>query len=381
MIRGMRVGRSLAACTLALGLAGCGVFGIGGGDAPKPTPLTPIESTVPMKAAWSVSVGKSQGYSFLPELEGGRIYAAAADGGITMIEEDSGKVSGKIDAKRPLSGGLAVEESKIIVGTGKGDVLALDLTGKVVWTTNVTGEVIAPASVSKKTAVIRTADGRIVGLNLEDGKRKWVYQRPMPVLMLRSETGVMAINKDVLAGYPGGKLIALDIETGALTWEVTVSLPKGATELERIADVAGVPVVEGTRVCAAAFQGKIACFEIQTRNMVWSRDIWSSKGLAVDAKNIYIADDLGNVHALDKNTGASLWKQDKLQYRRLTAPLWVGGRVVVGDLQGFVHVLSIEDGKFIGRIATDGSPIRAMIPAPGGIVVQTANGSVVALRF
>jgi len=370
-----------SACALALGLAGCGVFGIGGGDAPKPTPLTPIESSVPMKASWSVSVGKAQNFSFLPELEGGKVYAAAADGSITMIDEDSGKVAGKIDAKRPLSGGLAVEDSKIIVGTIKGDVLAFDPAGKLVWTTNVTGEVIAPASVSKKTAVVRTADGRIVGLNLEDGKRKWVYQRPMPVLMLRTETGVMAINNDVLAGYPGGKLIALDIETGALTWEVTVSLPKGATELERIADIAGVPVVDGTRVCAAAFQGKIACFEIQTRNMVWSRDIWSSRGLAVDAKNIYIADDLGNVHALDKNTGASLWKQDKLLYRRLTAPLWVGGRIVVGDLQGYVHVLSVEDGKFIGRIATDGSAIRTMIPAPGGIIVQTANGSVVALRF
>ena len=370
-----------SACALALGLAGCGVFGIGGGDAPKPTPLTPIESSVPMKASWSVSVGKAQNFSFLPELEGGKVYAAAADGSITMIDEDSGRVAGKIDAKRPLSGGLAVEDSKIIVGTIKGDVLAFDPAGKLVWTTNVTGEVIAPASVSKKTAVVRTADGRIVGLNLEDGKRKWVYQRPMPVLMLRTETGVMAINNDVLAGYPGGKLIALDIETGALTWEVTVSLPKGATELERIADIAGVPVVDGTRVCAAAFQGKIACFEIQTRNMVWSRDIWSSRGLAVDAKNIYIADDLGNVHALDKNTGASLWKQDKLLYRRLTAPLWVGGRIVVGDLQGYVHVLSVEDGKFIGRIATDGSAIRTMIPAPGGIIVQTANGSVVALRF
>ncbi|QJR11744.1 Outer membrane protein assembly factor BamB [Usitatibacter rugosus] len=371
----------IAGCAITLGLAGCGVFGIGGGDAPKPTPLTPIESTVAMKAAWTTPVGKALGFSFTPEIEGGRVYAAAADGGITMIEEDTGKVVGRIDAKRPISGGLAVEESKVIVGTSKGDVIAFDPTGKTVWTTNVTSEVIAPASVSKKTAVIRTADGRIVGINLDDGKRKWVYQRPMPVLMLRSDTGVQAIGNDVLAGYPGGKLIALDIDTGQLTWEVTVSLPKGATELERIADISGVPVVDGARVCAAAFQGKVACFEIQTRNMVWSRDIWSSKGLAVDGKNIYIADDTGNVHALDKNTGASLWKQDKLLYRRLTAPLIVAGRVAVGDIQGFVHVLSVEDGKFIGRIATDGSPIRTMIPAPGGIVVQTANGSVVAIRF
>jgi hypothetical protein len=125
---------------------------------------------------------------------------------------------------------------------------------------------------------------------------------------------------------------------------VTVSLPRGSTELERIADISGVPVIDGSRVCAAAFQGKVACFEIQTRNMVWSRDIWSSRGLAVDAKNIYIADDNGNVHALDKAAGASVWKQDKLAYRRLTAPLIVGARIVVGDGQGYLHVLSPDDG-------------------------------------
>ena len=369
------------AIALSLALSGCGVFGIGGGDAPKPTPLTEIKSTVTPRAAWTASVGKSQGFHFAPELEGGRIYAAAADGTITILDEDTGRLHARFDAKKKLSGGIAVEDSKILVGTLKGDVLAFDPAGKPVWTSNVAGEVIAPASISKKVAVIRTADGRIFGLSLDDGKRKWVYQRPMPSLLLRTDVGAQALGSDVVAGYPGGKLIALDLEDGKLTWEVTVSLPRGATELERIADVAGVPVMDGARVCAAAFQGKVACFEIQTRNMVWSRDIWSSKGLAVDGKNIYIADDNGNVHALDKGTGASVWKQDKLAYRRLSAPVIVNGLLVVGDGMGYLHVLSPEDGRFVGRLATDGSPIHALVPVPAGLVVQTAGGSIVSVRL
>jgi outer membrane protein assembly factor BamB len=374
--------RLALAALAAASLAGCGVFGIGrSSDLPKPTPLTEIKSTVTPKAAWTVSVGKSGGFVFQPELEGGRVYAAAADGGITQIDEDSGRVVNRIDTKRKISGGLAVEESKIIVGTTKGDVVAYDPAGKEVWSSTVGGEVIAPAAVSRNIAVVRTADGRIFGLGLADGKRLWVFQRPMPPLLLRTDVGALAMGGDVLAGYPGGKLIALDIDDGKLTWEVTISLPRGATELERIADVAGMPAMDGSRVCAAAFQGKVACFEIQTRNMVWSRDLWSSRSLAVDAKNVYLSDDTGNVHALDKGSGASVWKQDKLLYRRLTAPLMAGGYIVVGDGLGFVHVIAPEDGSLIGRLATDGSAVQALVKTSGGLIVQTANGSVISVRL
>ena len=128
---------------------------------------------------------------------------------------------------------------------------------------------------------MRTADGRIFALNLADGKRRWVYQRPTPALLLRAETAVVATTANVVAGYPGGKLIALDMDDGKLTWEVTVSLPRGSTELERVADVAGLPVIDGGRICAGAFQGKVACFDIQSGNTVWTREISTATGLAV----------------------------------------------------------------------------------------------------
>ena len=191
---------------------------------------------------------------------------------------------------------------------------------------------------------------------------------------------MLAIGRDVVAGYPNGKLIALDIEDGKLTWEVSVAQPRGATELERIADVAGLPVVEGGQVCAAAFQGKVSCFEIQSRNMVWARDLSSTRALGRDAKNIYVVDDSSAVHALDKAQGASLWKQDKLVNRRLTAPAVLDGRIVVGDLQGYLHVLSPDNGEIIGRLATDGTPIASIVPIAGALIVQTAGGAVLMVR-
>ena len=380
--------RAAFAAFAAAGIAGCTswnplvAFGIISETSHKPTPLTPIEAKVTPRVIWSQSVGKSGGYSFRPDAEGGRIYAASSEGGVSVFEEDSGKVYTRTDTKKPLSGGVEVADNRIFVGTQKGEVIALDAAGKPIWTTSVAGEIIAPPSVSRKVAVVRTADGRIFGLSTEDGKRLWVFQRPSPSLLLRSDAGVIAIGGDVLAGYPNGKLIALDLDDGKLTWEVTVSPPRGATELERIADVAGLPVIDGNNVCAGAFQGKVACFEIQSRNLLWSRDVSTARSIARDTKYLYIVDDTGAVHALDKSSGASVWKQEKLKYRKLSAPLVFDGRVIVGDVEGFVHVLSGDDGALIGRLATDGSPITALVATPGGgVALQTAKGAVSLVRF
>ncbi len=346
-----------------------------------PTPLTPIEAKVTPHPAWTASVGKSKGFNLRPAIDQGKVYAAAADGTITVLAEDTGKQLERFETKKPISGGLEVADGRIFAGTLKGQVLALDTAGKSLWSAQVAGEVIAPASVSRNAAVVRSADGRIFAYSVADGKRLWVYQRPTPTLLLRSPAGVLAVAGDVVAGYPNGKLVALDIDDGKLTWEATVALPRGSTELERIADVAGLPVIDGGNVCAGAFQGKVACFEIATRNTVWSRDISTARALATDAKNLYAIDDTGSVLALDKHSGASVWKQEKLRYRQLTAPAVFDGHVVVGDGYGFLHVLSPDDGALIGRLATDGSAIVSLVPGLSALFVQTAGGAVVAVRF
>ncbi len=383
----MRAPAAIAVALLLLLPAACSSYnplvalGIKSEPAHKPTPLAPLTPSVRARAIWTTPVGKGGGYRFRPAVDQARIYTAAADGNLTILDEDTGRVATRADTKKKLSGGVEFGDGKVFVGTLKGEVLALDPAGKTLWTTSVAGEVIAPPSVSRKIVVVRTADGRIFGLSTEDGKRQWVFQRPTPSLLLRSEAGVLSAGADIVAGYPNGKLLALDAEDGKLLWEVTVMQPRGTTELERIADVAGLPVMDGGNVCAGAFQGKVACFDIPTRNMLWSRDISSARNLARDAKNLYVVDDDGAVHALDKTSGAVAWKQDKLLYRRISSPALVEGLVVVGDGEGFLHVMAPGDGALVGRLATDGTAIESLTPVAGGVLVQTAGGSLSLVRF
>jgi outer membrane protein assembly factor BamB len=161
-----------------------------------------------------------------------------------------------------------------------------------------------------------------------------------------------------------------------------VALPKGATELERVTDIVGDPTAAGREICAAAYQGRVACYDAQNGNQLWARDLSSLTGVSFDARYAFVSDDKGAVHALDRTNGRSVWKQDRLSYRRLSLPLPLGTEVAVGDLQGYVHFLARESGAFVARASTDGSPIRAaLLKLPEGFVAQTQNGGLYALNL
>jgi outer membrane protein assembly factor BamB len=346
----------------------------------KPTELGPIEPSARLALSWQAGVGGAGGYVLTPALAGASVYAAAQDG--TLARFDGGTQLWRIGVGQGISGGVGSDGQVVVVATAKGEVLAFDNSGKPLWKNRVSSEVLAAPKVAQGLVLVRSADSRIFAFDAADGKRKWVYQRSTPALTLRSNAGVTIAGKMALVGFPGGKLVAIALSNGAAMWEATVALPKGATELERISDITSVPVVAGRDVCAAAYQGRVACFDLASGNLLWSRDISSGAGIDVDGRNLYVTDDRGAVHALDRANGATVWKQDKLLMRQVSRPLALGEHVAVGDFQGVIHLLRRENGVFAARLNTDGSGIAAEPQRyEGGLLVQTRNGGLYAVKI
>lgn len=344
----------------------------------KPAELEPISPSASLAVLWQSGVGSAGGYVLTPAVVGSSVYAAAQDG--TVARYDNGSQVWRINAGQTISGGVGADGRMVAVATAKGEVLAFDNTGKALWKARVTSEVLAAPQIAEGLVLVRSGDNRIFGLDAADGKRKWVYQRSTPALSLRSNVGVTVAGKVALAGFPGGKLVAIALNNGAAMWEATVALPKGATELERVSDVTSAPVVAGREVCAAAYQGRVACFELASGNHLWSRDMSSAAGIDVDARNIYVTDDKGAVHALDRANGATVWKQDKLFMRQVSRPIALSSHIAVGDYQGVVHLLRRENGAFAARHNTDSSGIAAEPQrVERGFLMQTRNGGLYAL--
>jgi outer membrane protein assembly factor BamB len=391
----MRVSRSAPLLAAAALLAGCSALSSlnpmnwWGGDSsgPKPAPLPEIKPTLTIQPVWRAGVGNAGTWLFVPAVRGDTVYAAAADGTLAAMDLTRGTQKWRIQANRAgLSAGVAASADLVVVGTPKGEVLAFDSTGREKWRALVSSEVLAPPLIVDDVVYARTSDNRVHAFAAADGRRRWVYQRTAPALVLRNFAGLAAADGSLFAGFPGGKLVAIATANGTLRWEGTVALPRGATELERIADVTGPPVLADRMVCGVAYQGRAACFDTTNGTPAWTREVSSQAGMTVDGRFAFVSDDRSAVVGLSSATGTSLWKQDKLLHRGISAPLSIGRAVIVGDLEGYLHALSREDGAFIGRVPTDGSwiaapPQRVVLPDGEGILVQTRAGGVFVFRL
>jgi outer membrane protein assembly factor BamB len=349
------------------------------GGSKKPGPLPPVKTSATPKILWQASVGKAvPGLS--PAVTTSAVYAAATDGSLARIDPANGRIVWKVSTGKHLSAGPGADNSLVVVATDKGDVLAYDADGKPRWTAKVSSQVDAPPIVGDNVAVVISSDGRIYGLDGADGRTKWVDQRTNPPLVVRNSAGGIVSRGGVFIGTAGGRLIALDIDTGTIGWDSAVATPKGSTELERIADITSLPYISEREICAVAYQGRLACFDILRGTLIWSRDVSSIGGLTGDRRNLYVTDDKGAVQALDAANGASLWKQDALAGRHIGGPQLVGIYVGVVDIDGYLHLLSRIDGAYVGRIASDGkNPTTQPAMLAEGAAWQSEGGNVIAV--
>lgn len=346
----------------------------------QPAKLVELKGSMAVRTAWKLDIGKAKGYQFSPALSGNTLVVAAADGAIARVDAATGKQMWRVKADSDLSAGVGTDGNLIVVGAEKGILMGYDMDGKLLWKTQLSSEILSAPVVSQGIVVARSIDNRIVGVDATDGSKKWTVQKVAPPLTLRNAPGMIVAGTDVIVAQPGGKLSALIIATGAPRWDVEVGISRGATELERVTDIGGAPVLFENEVCAASYQGRVGCFDLVTGSARWTRDLSSSVGVAVDQLFVFAPDDKGALNAFTRDTGASSWKNDKLSFRRLSTPLSYGRAVAVGDYEGYVHFLSREDGSFLARAATDGSPIVGTpLVAGTNLIFQTQNGTVTAI--
>lgn len=381
----MRISRKLVGVGVLALMTGCSTLSSLNpfGDkekADQPAKLVELKGTMAVRTAWKLDIGKSQGYQFSPALTGNTLVVASSTGAIARVEAADGKQLWRIKTEDELSAGVGTDGNLIVVGGAKGKLLAFDMDGKAMWNAQLSSEILSAPVVSQGIVVARSIDNRIVGFDAKTGEKKWTVQKAVPPLTLRTAPGMIVAGTDVIVAQPGGKLSALILATGAPRWDVEVGVARGATELERVTDIGGAPVLFEQDVCAVSYQGRVGCFDLATGSARWTRELSSDVGVAVDQRFVFASDDKGGLNAFARDTGSNSWKNDKLSFRRLSTPLSYGRAVAVGDYEGYVHFLSREDGTFLARAATDGSPIVGTpLVAGTNLIFQTQNGTVTAI--
>lgn len=364
------------ALMLGLGvLSGCGLFSQT--DARyDPAPLTEYAAQVGITTRWSVSIGSGGGYGFAPRVVQDTVYAATPSGVVSRIALASGAVNWRVELG-PLSSGVGSDGQTVAVVTSKGEVVALDASGTEKWRAQASSAVGIPPVVGDGMVVVRSTDYRIQAFDAATGKPRWNIQRPGPALALSTSMQMLIVQNVVISGLPNGHLLVIDAGTGAVRWEGSISVSRGASDLERINDVVGAPLALGPLLCGASYQGRLVCFDVsQGGRAIWAQPFSSATGITSDGKLIYGATQRDVVKAFDVSDGREIWKQDALLNRKLSAPAVIGSAVAVGDYQGYIHFLSRQDGHLMGRIQAGGDPILSpLLAVPQGILVQTSSGN------
>jgi len=385
--------KSLFVILLALTLVACGPVKdfkdqlteriVGQDPIDPPNDLKEFKAKLNPKILWSLKLGGSETFEFSPSIMGDEVYAASSDGSLAKIDLKTGKVIWKINTGEKLSGGVGVGVNEVTIGTSNGLLIAYDVTGKLLWKTRLSSQVLSAPTVHEGLVIVRTSDNQIHGLNVKDGLKKWTFSRLGPPLNLRSSAGVITSDGVVYAGFPGGKLVAIREDNGTLLWEATVAQPKGVTEIERASDVTSTPVIDGMTIYTVAYQGKISAVDRVNARTLWSRDISSYTGIGIDGARIYLSHTGGAVYSLAIESGKTYWRQGDLLNRKLTTPLGMGDFVIVGDLEGYLHILDKETGAFLGRIQLDDEPVmrRLVEFETGKFLAQTRNGGLYAIAI
>lgn len=363
--------------------------------------LAEFEPEARFEWTWRTKIGKGLGKKYVslaPQIIGDMIIAADAYGMVEAHNRFSGRTVWKKRIGTPrkkgfmavrdradtsfVTAGLAYGDGMLLLGTTRGDVIALSPSdGSELWRTRVSSEVLAPPAVDSEIVATQTADGKLHALDRDDGSTRWVYDSQVPPLTLRGTASPVLADGLVFAGFSNGILLALDAKSGGAVWEQRISLPGGSSEIERLVDVDGTPLLLGHIIVASSYQGVTKAMLRRDGRVLWELDIPSFLPATSGWRQVYVVTDRGIIKAIDQEQAKVNWQVDSLQNRGLSAPLVFGNYLAVSDRFGYIHIIAQSDGRFIARRKLKEGIRSPMAYRDGVLYVLANNGFLYSFTF
>jgi len=366
--------RGLLLAWIVLGIASCSW--LSGDKYNSPSKLSKLTPNLDIKERWQRDVGKGLGdlyHLVKPAIAAKAVFANDINGSVFAFDRETGKKLWNKRLKIKVSSGVGLGNNLVLIGSLDGDVIALSQkNGEEVWRVNIASEILAPPQANEQGAVVQTNDGKLYGLDVNDGKVIWNYTAKLPILTLRGTATPQLFGANLVTGFANGKIAALSAVDGTLFWERRIAYPQGRTEIERVVDIDGSPVVSGKLVYSTSYNGHLMAISPNGQTQ-WKQKISSHQSPLVVDGRVFVTESTGVLHAFDANTGLPLWQNDLLLYRKLAAPQVLAGFVAVSDYKGYIHVFDPELGVVIARGRFDKDGIRSPMVSDGTYLYALGN--------
>ncbi|MFW5825230.1 MAG: outer membrane protein assembly factor BamB [Marinobacter sp.] len=344
----------------------------------EPDPVPEVVSSLELEEKWSLTVGNGHDGKYLhlePSIVGGSLYAVSADGHLAAVGPATGDVRWRHELDESIMAGVGGDRQHLYVVNDNAELIALKRRdGEEVWRLPMPNEVLEPPRSNGSQVLTQTIDGKVVAAEADTGERLWQYDAPAPSLSVRASAAPVVGTEQALVSFANGRVVALSLDDGQPVWQYVVGEPAGRTELERLVDVTAEPVIVEGAALVAGYQGKLALVDLRNGEEIWSRSTSTFHSPALAPERVFIVRADGDVTGLDASSLEEVWNQEDLSWRRLSAPVVIGDQLVVGDFEGYLHLLSQEDGKFQGQVEFDGEGIRSPMQVWNNRLIVYGNG-------
>ncbi len=366
-----------ALTVLTLALAGCANKGVKVEEA-KPSPLPKLEQAKTLVPVFSQNVASTDEADPLRmrlDVDNGVIFAINPNGEVEAFQGKQRLWQKKI-SKQGLSSGVEAKEGLVVVGSPKGQLFALDqATGETKWTAQLSGAILAPSLIHAGRVITVANDGTVFAHEVETGKQAWTYNLPNVQFSLRGQAAPVALDaRNVLIASANAYIYAIDAISGTPKMQRRVAVSEGRSDIQRLIDIDGEPAVAGQFIVTTSYQGQVTVLDLASQQVVWSEDASSIQRPEVKGNGVFVAQTDGKITAYEITTGNKLWENDQLLNRQLSNPVMLGNDLVVGDLDGVLHLIDPSTGAIIGRSKTSGE-VRTLRVIDNQLYVSTRKGA------
>jgi outer membrane protein assembly factor BamB len=366
-----------ALTVLTLALAGCaGKTNKVPEVKPNPLPkLTQAKTLVPVFSTSVASTDAADPLRLRLDADNGAVFAIDPKGEVSAFKGKQRLWQKKV-SKDNLSSGVEAAEGLVVVGNQKGQLFALDQqTGEQKWTAQLTGALLAPSLIHAGRVISVSNDGTVYAHEIATGAQVWTYNLPNVQFSLRGMAAPVALDaRNVLIASSNAYIYALDALSGVPKLQRRVAVSDGRSDIQRLVDIDGEPVVAGQFVVTTSYQGQVTVLDLASQQVVWSEDASSIQRPEVVGNGVFVAQTDGKIKAFEITSGQPLWENDQLLNRKLSNPVMLGTDLVVGDLDGVLHLIDPRTGQITGRSKTSGE-VRSLRVIDNQLYVSTRKGA------
>lgn len=349
---------SVAVAVLSCAMSGCSFLNKSKVEEVKPNPLPRLTQSTDLALVGAYKVSATAAADPLRlrmKSDQGNLFFLDPKGTVSAYQGKQRLWERQV-SKTGLSSGVEAAEGVVIVGNQKGQLFVLDQnTGTEKWTAQLSGALISSALVHAGRVIVVANDGTVFGYELESGQQVWTYKLPNEQLSLRGQASPVPVDsRTVVIASSNAYIYAIDAITGTLRMQRPVAVSDGRSDIQRLIDIDGDPVAAGQFLVTVSYQGQVTVTDMASQRVVWSQDASSLTRPEVAGRQVFVAQADGKIVSYDLINGTKLWENDQLLNRNLSNPVMLGNQLVVGDLEGVLHLIDPTSGTLIGRSKSTG---------------------------